>query len=239
MIIKKMAETTSGNSTILEKALKMQPDGVLAKIGMSKDLIISPPKTPNEQRSDRWREEKSDQNTPPRYNPPHRKNLETQYATNHDNPLFENRRERNQDNNFNRHNNQRAWNNGPHNRGIQQNIGNNRQPYVANQNNNNQNRQGYVAQNQGNRNQVMRQPMAIERYRQLDFIGIQGYPNPISNDLRNAIPKFSGNGTESAERHVINLKNIIEDFEEEHEDVFMKLFVQSLKIGRASCRERV
>jgi hypothetical protein len=85
-----------------------------------------------------------------------------------------------------------------------------------------------MAQNQGNRNQMMRQPMAIERYRQIDFNGIQGYPNPISNDLRNAIPKFLGNGTESAERHIINLKNVIEDFEEDHEDVFMKLFVQSL-----------
>ena len=27
---------------------------------------------------------------------------------------------------------------------------------------------------------------------------------------------------------MINLKNVIEDFEEDHEDVFMKLFVQSL-----------
>ena len=75
-----------------------------------------------------------------------------------------------------------------------QNGGNIRQPYGLNQNNNNQNTQGHMVQNQGIRNQVIRQPMAIERYRQLDFNGIRGYPNPISNDLRNAIPKFSGSG---------------------------------------------
>ena len=53
MIIKKMVETTNGNSTILAKTLKMQPNDILAKIGISKDLITSPPKACNEQRSDR------------------------------------------------------------------------------------------------------------------------------------------------------------------------------------------
>ena len=141
--------------------------------------------------------------------------------------MYENQRDKNQNKNFNGYcnNNQRPWNNGQYNRGNQQNNGNTRQPYGLDQNYNNQNIQGHVMQNQGNRNQMMRQPMAIERYRQLDFNRIQGYPNSISNDLRNAIPKFLGNGTESAERHVINLKNVIEDFEEDHEDVFMKLFV--------------
>ena len=57
-------------------------------------------------------------------------------------------------------------------------------------------------QNQGNRNQVIRQCMAIECYRQLDFSGIQGYSNPISNDLRNAIQDFLRNETNSANKVV-------------------------------------
>lgn len=163
MIIKKMAETTDGNSAILAKTLKMQPDDILAKLGISKDLISSPSKECNEQRPDRWREERSNQNTPPKYNPPFRKNLEAQFTTSHNNPLYENKRDGNQNNNFNRQNNQRQWNNGSQNRKIQQNCGNTRQPYGLNQNNNNQNIQGYMMQNPGNRNQVIRQPMAIER----------------------------------------------------------------------------
>jgi hypothetical protein len=106
MIIKKMVETTNDNSAILAKTLKMQPDDILAKLGISKDLITSPPKACNEQRSDRWTKERSNQDTPPKYNPPHRKNLEAQFATSHDNPLYENKRDRNQNNNFNRQNNQ-------------------------------------------------------------------------------------------------------------------------------------
>lgn len=51
--------------------------------------------------------------------------------------------------------------------------------------------------------------MTIERYKRLDFSGIVGYLNQISNDLRSAIPKFTGNGTDSIEQHVRNVKNII------------------------------
>ncbi|XP_059068504.1 uncharacterized protein LOC131859009 [Cryptomeria japonica] len=42
------------------------------------------------------------------------------------------------------------------------------------------------------------QPLFIERYKQLDFTSIVGYPNQITNDLRLAIPKFSENGVDSA-----------------------------------------
>ena len=92
-----------------------------------------------------------------------------------------------------------------------------------------------MVQNQGIRSQAIRQSMTIERYKQLDFSGIRGYPNQISNDLRNAIPKFSGNGIESVEWHMINLKNVIKDFEKDHEDVFMKLLMQSLTEDAAEC----
>lgn len=203
-IIKKMVETANGNNAILAKILKMQPDCILEKIGISKDHIITPPgKASNEEKSDRWREERSDQvqnevNMSSKYNPPHRKNLDSQFATSHVNPLYDNRKDKNQNNNFDRHfnNDQYARNTGQRTRGILKNNGNIKQPYGVNQNNRttNQNNLGYVAQNQGMGNQSLRQPMVIERYRQLDFGGIRGYPNPISNDLRNAIMKFSGNG---------------------------------------------
>jgi uncharacterized FlaG/YvyC family protein len=70
--------------------------------------------------------------------------------------------------------------------------------------------------------------MISDRYRQLDFYGIRGFPNDITKELKKAIPKFSGNGIESAENHCINLKSIIQEFEEFNEDVYMKLFAQSL-----------
>ena len=62
----------------------------------------------------------------------------------------------------------------------------------------------------------------------MDFYDIFGFPNPISNDLRTTILNYSGNETLSAETHCINLKAVIEEIKEAHEDVLMKLFIQSL-----------
>ncbi|XP_057851725.1 uncharacterized protein LOC131061889 [Cryptomeria japonica] len=97
----------------------------------------------------------------------------------------------------------------------------------SNGNNGNYSKNNGIMKNQ-RKHHVGRQALIIERYRQLDFTGIVGYPNQITNDLRLSIPKFSRNGVDSAEKHVINVKNIIEEFEIPHEDVFMKLLVQSL-----------
>ncbi|XP_059070602.1 uncharacterized protein LOC131860239 [Cryptomeria japonica] len=123
------------------------------------------------------------------------------------------------------------------NNGNSGNYGNNGNRNNGNGNNNNQNggggNKGNNDNNRGNgnyqnNNYGCRPPMTIERYKQLDFSGIVVYLNQISNDLRSAIPKFTGNGTDSIEQHVINVKNTIEEFEVAYEVVFMKLFVQSL-----------
>ncbi|XP_057829734.1 uncharacterized protein LOC131040795 [Cryptomeria japonica] len=119
------------------------------------------------------------------------------------------------------------------NHGNNENYGNNDNGNNRNGNNNNGGgNNGNNGNNGINRNYQItnygcRPPMTIERYKQLDFSGIVGYPNQIANDLRSVVPKFTGNGTDSTE-HVINVKNTIEEFEIPHEDVFMKLFVQYL-----------
>ncbi|XP_057826498.2 uncharacterized protein LOC131038169 [Cryptomeria japonica] len=74
----------------------------------------------------------------------------------------------------------------------------------GNHGNNGGNHNGRNINNQNN-NSHHRPPMTIERYRQLDFTGIVGHPNHISNDLRNVIPKFTGNGTDTVEQHVMNV----------------------------------
>lgn len=42
----------------------------------------------------------------------------------------------------------------------------------------------------------------MNRYRQMDFMGIFRYQNPISDELRKAIPKFLGNGEILGEDHI-------------------------------------
>ncbi|XP_059073520.1 uncharacterized protein LOC131874253 [Cryptomeria japonica] len=170
--------------------------------------------------------------TIPRYSPPHRKGKEQPFIMSHYNPLFETKVEektRNSDNG-NERNRQRETNRGENrdqNNTRHWNNENLNQNNTRNNDRRNQNNGGRNDNNQ-NHNARYKAPMTIERYRQLDFSGIVRYPNPIQNELRTSIPKFTGNGTESAEQHVINLKNTIEEFEVPREDVFMKLFVQSL-----------
>ncbi|HEX4849980.1 MAG TPA: hypothetical protein VFV08_04190, partial [Puia sp.] len=79
-----------------------------------------------------------------------------------------------------------------------------------------------------NANQFDRQPMQLDRFRQLVFDGIPGYPNPIDKHLRLQVPKFLGNNTVSGEDHLKAFQNVMDNFEVEHEDVFMKSFMQSL-----------
>ncbi|XP_059076497.1 uncharacterized protein LOC131875828 [Cryptomeria japonica] len=45
----------------------------------------------------------------------------------------------------------------------------------------------------------------------------------------------NGNEVDVVEQHVVNVKNIIEEFEIPHEDVFMKLFIQSLTEDAREC----
>jgi len=76
-----------------------------------------------------------------------------------------------------------------------------------------------------NINQFDRQPMQLDRFRQLVFDGIPGYPNAIDKHLRLQVPKFSGNNTVSGEDHLKAFQNVMDNFEVEHEDVFMKSFM--------------
>ncbi|XP_059066279.1 uncharacterized protein LOC131857609 [Cryptomeria japonica] len=55
-----------------------------------------------------------------------------------------------------------------------------------------------------------------------------GNNNGGRNNGNNGNYGNNGNGFEAVEQHVVNVKNIIEEFEILHEDIFMKLFVQSL-----------
>lgn len=70
--------------------------------------------------------------------------------------------------------------------------------------------------------------MNIDRYKQMDFIGILGYLNPINDELRKVIPKFSRNGDASGEDHVRSFQTALDDFDVWEEDVFMRLLMQSL-----------
>ena len=68
-----------------------------------------------------------------------------------------------------------------------------------------------------------------KRYMPLNFNGIHGFPNFIPNDVRKILPKFNGNHLVSASHHVELFIDLMGDYEFSHEDVCMKLFVQTLE----------
>lgn len=68
----------------------------------------------------------------------------------------------------------------------------------------------------------------ITMYRAINFGVFYGYPNPIPPEIRKGLPKFSGEKSESAEKHLQRFIELIEDYEVDHEDVIIRLFVQSL-----------
>ena len=67
----------------------------------------------------------------------------------------------------------------------------------------------------------------MEKYRQISFAGILGAPHPISFDLRDKVVKFSGNNDVTREEHLRIFIDMLNDYEVEHEDMVMKLFVHS------------
>ena len=71
--------------------------------------------------------------------------------------------------------------------------------------------------------------ISTKRYMPLNFNGIHGFPNVIPNDVRKSLPKFSGNHLVSASHHVELFIDLMGDYEIAHEDVYMKLFVQTLE----------
>ena len=66
-------------------------------------------------------------------------------------------------------------------------------------------------------------------YMPLNFNGIHGCPNIMSYNLRKYFPKFSGNHEISANHHVQLFSDLVGDFEISHEDIHMKLFIQTLE----------
>lgn len=63
----------------------------------------------------------------------------------------------------------------------------------------------------------------------MDFSNIICCPDPIPNKSKTDIPKFTGDGSQLAEQHVINVKNMVYEFDITYEDVCMKMLVLSLK----------
>lgn len=68
----------------------------------------------------------------------------------------------------------------------------------------------------------------MDKYRQISFLGITGFPHPISFDLRDKVVKFSRNDVVTGEEHLRIFIDMLDNFEVEHEVVVMKLFVHSL-----------
>ena len=62
----------------------------------------------------------------------------------------------------------------------------------------------------------------------MSFVGIPGASNPISFDLRDNVVKFTRNNVVTGEEHLRFFIDMLNDYEIEHEDVVMKLFVHSL-----------
>ena len=69
----------------------------------------------------------------------------------------------------------------------------------------------------------------MERYRQIYFLGILGFPDEIPNGLRYKVRKFLGNNEITSEQHLRVFTDLLNDYEVEHEDVEMKLFVHSIE----------
>ncbi|KAH9292578.1 hypothetical protein KI387_042238, partial [Taxus chinensis] len=55
------------------------------------------------------------------------------------------------------------------------------------------------------------------------------YPNAVPQYVRNRIPKFQGNNAITGDQHLKLFINMMEDFEIEHEDVYIKLFIHTLE----------
>ena len=75
----------------------------------------------------------------------------------------------------------------------------------------------------------MPRSISTKWYMPLSFNGIHGFLNVIPNDVRNKLPKFSGNRLVSASHHVELFSHLMGDYEIAHEDLHMNLFVQTLE----------
>ena len=71
----------------------------------------------------------------------------------------------------------------------------------------------------------------VSRYACLDFAELPGFPNLLPSDeylLRNG-PKFNGEDLSLTVKHISNFREFTELLKVKHEDVFIRLFYDSLK----------
>ena len=68
----------------------------------------------------------------------------------------------------------------------------------------------------------------MEKYRQIPFLGIPSFPHPLSFNLRDKVAKFLEHNAITSEEYLRTFINMLNYYEEKHEDVVMKLFVHSL-----------
>ena len=71
----------------------------------------------------------------------------------------------------------------------------------------------------------------VSRYACLDFVELPGFPNLLPTDqylLRNG-PKFNGEDLSLAVKHISNFRDFTELLRVKHEDVFIRLFYDSLQ----------
>ena len=73
-----------------------------------------------------------------------------------------------------------------------------------------------------------KKPIFMERYRQIYFLGILRCPNEIPKNLRDKVSNFVGNNAIICEQHLRDFFDLLNDYEVEHEDVVMKIFVNLL-----------
>ena len=71
--------------------------------------------------------------------------------------------------------------------------------------------------------------ISTKQYMPLSFNGIHGFPNVIPNDVQNKLPKIRGDHHVSASHHIQIFSDLMGDYEIAHEDVHVKLFVQTLE----------
>ncbi|KAH9293079.1 hypothetical protein KI387_041720, partial [Taxus chinensis] len=74
-----------------------------------------------------------------------------------------------------------------------------------------------------------RPPFVVNTFGPIDFRGMDGYPNVVPQDVRNRLPKFQGNNVITGDQHLKLFDNMMEYFEIEFEDVYVKLFIHTLE----------
>lgn len=74
-----------------------------------------------------------------------------------------------------------------------------------------------------------RPPFVVNTFGPIDFRGMDGYPNMVPQDVRNRLPKFQGNNAITGDHHLTLFVILMEYFEIEFKEVYVKLFIHTLE----------